>query len=131
MSFEKLKINNFYNLTLYPDFINYIIKDVDNLSNFKKTCSENLFNCIKNNYNDLIVKIIENNLFDFNYCDISGNNVYHFLFDNIKFNPNPVYYYRIHQQNDHFVDPQLQKNVADEIFSKKRFMEMNKIKNRK
>ena len=86
MSFEKLKINNFYNLTLYPDFINYIIKDVDNLSNFKKTCSENLFNCIKNNYNDLIVKIIENNLFDFNYCDISGNNVYHFLFDNIKFN---------------------------------------------
>ena len=39
-------------------------------------------------------------------------------FDRIKFNPIPVYYYRIHQQNDHFVDPQLQKSVADEIFAK-------------
>jgi len=42
-------------------------------------------------------------------------------FDRIKFNPIPVYYYRIHQQNDHFVDPQLQKEVADEIFKKKKF----------
>ena len=39
-------------------------------------------------------------------------------FERVKFNPTPVYYYRIHQQNDHFVDPQLQKSVADEIFAK-------------
>jgi len=42
-------------------------------------------------------------------------------FDKIKFNPDPVYYYRIHQQNDHFVDPNLQKSVADEIFAKTKF----------
>jgi len=42
-------------------------------------------------------------------------------FNRIKFNPDPVYYYRIHQQNDHFVEPQLQKEVADEIFKKKKF----------
>ncbi len=42
-------------------------------------------------------------------------------FKNVKFNPNPVYYYRIHQQNDHFVDPILQKSVADEIFAKTPF----------
>jgi glycosyltransferase involved in cell wall biosynthesis len=42
-------------------------------------------------------------------------------FDNIKFNPDPVYYYRIHDQNDHFVDPNLQKSVADEIFAKPKF----------
>ncbi len=45
-------------------------------------------------------------------------------FDRIKFNPDPVYYYRIHQQNDHFVDPTLQKLVADEIFAKKNFTQM-------
>ena len=42
-------------------------------------------------------------------------------FNKIKFNPEPVYYYRIHQQNDHFVDPNLQKSVADEIFAKSKF----------
>jgi glycosyltransferase involved in cell wall biosynthesis len=42
-------------------------------------------------------------------------------FKRVKFNPNPVYYYRLHQQNDHFVDPTLQKSVADEIFAKKSF----------
>jgi glycosyltransferase involved in cell wall biosynthesis len=41
--------------------------------------------------------------------------------DKIKFNPKPIYYYRIHQQNDHFVDPNLQKSVADEIFAKPKF----------
>ena len=45
-------------------------------------------------------------------------------FERIKFNPNPVYYYRIHQQNDHFVDPKLQKEVADELFAKNSFQEM-------
>lgn len=40
--------------------------------------------------------------------------------DRIKFNPLPIYYYRIHQQNDHFVDSRLQKEVADEIFSKRK-----------
>jgi len=42
-------------------------------------------------------------------------------FENIKFNPLPVYYYRIHPQNDHFMDPGLQKSVANEIFAKKPF----------
>ena len=42
-------------------------------------------------------------------------------FDRVKFNPIPVYYYRIHQQNDHNVDPNLQKLVADEIFAKNKF----------
>ena len=46
-------------------------------------------------------------------------------FDRIKFNPTPVYYYRIHPQNDHFVDASLQKKVADEIFAKKPFKKMN------
>lgn len=42
----------------------------------------------------------------------------------IKFNPEPVYFYRIHEQNDHFIDQKLQKEVADEIFSKKKFKEI-------
>lgn len=42
-------------------------------------------------------------------------------FDRIKFNKEPVYFYRLHQQNDHFVDAQLQKRVADELFAKKSF----------
>lgn len=42
-------------------------------------------------------------------------------FNKIKFNPEPVYLYRIHEQNDHFVDPNLQKSVADEIFAKPKF----------
>ena len=42
-------------------------------------------------------------------------------FEKVKFNSEPVYYYRIHQQNDHFVDPNLQKSVADEIFAKPKF----------
>jgi len=41
----------------------------------------------------------------------------------IKFNSIPIYYYRIHQQNDHFVDPNLQKSVADEIFKKQKFIQ--------
>jgi len=45
-------------------------------------------------------------------------------FDRIKFNRHPVYYYRIHQQNDHFVDANLQKFVADEIFAKKSFKQI-------
>lgn len=50
-------------------------------------------------------------------------------FDRVKFNPNPVYYYRIHQQNDHFVDPALQKQVADEIFNKQPFKQVEINKN--
>jgi glycosyltransferase involved in cell wall biosynthesis len=46
-------------------------------------------------------------------------------FERVKFNPDPVYYYRIHQQNDHFVDPTLQKSVADEIFTKPKFNKLN------
>ena len=42
-------------------------------------------------------------------------------FERVKFNTEPVYYYRIHQQNDHFVDPTLQKSVAGEIFAKPKF----------
>ena len=42
-------------------------------------------------------------------------------FDRIKFNPTPVYYYRLHPQNDHFVDAPLQKKIANEIFAKTPF----------
>lgn len=42
-------------------------------------------------------------------------------FDRVKFNPEPVYMYRIHQQNDHFVNPNLQKSVEAEIFAKPKF----------
>ena len=42
-------------------------------------------------------------------------------FENIKFNPDPVYLYRIHEQNDHFVNAQEQKIFEKEIFSKKQF----------
>lgn len=39
-------------------------------------------------------------------------------FERIKFNPIPIYYYRLHDQNDHNVDGRLQRSVADEIFNK-------------
>lgn len=44
--------------------------------------------------------------------------------DHIKFNPIPIYYYRVHQQNDHIVDPTLQKNIANEVFSKPAFKQI-------
>jgi hypothetical protein len=46
-------------------------------------------------------------------------------FKRIKFNKEPIYYYRIHPNNDHYIDPILQKSVADEIFAKKEFNEYN------
>lgn len=42
-------------------------------------------------------------------------------FNNIKFNPKPIYFYRLHEQNDHSVGPILQKSIADEVFNKKPF----------
>lgn len=42
-------------------------------------------------------------------------------FDRVKFNPNPVYFYRLHEQNDHVVDSSLQRKVASEIFLKNEF----------
>ena len=44
-------------------------------------------------------------------------------FKRIKFNKEPIYYYRIHQNNDHYIDPVLQKSVADQIFAKEKFKE--------
>lgn len=44
--------------------------------------------------------------------------------DKIKFNPEPVYYYRQHPQNDHFVEPTLQKSVEKEIFAKPKFQQI-------
>jgi len=44
-------------------------------------------------------------------------------FKRIKFNPNPIYYYRIHENNDHFINGKLQKEVAEEIFKKSKFEE--------
>lgn len=41
-------------------------------------------------------------------------------FDRIKFNPNPVYYYRLHENNHKNVN--LQKKMADHVFSKKPFV---------
>jgi len=46
-------------------------------------------------------------------------------FKRIKFNPEPIYYYRIHPNNDHYIDPVLQKSVADDIFAKEKFSEYN------
>lgn len=45
-------------------------------------------------------------------------------FDRIKFNPEPVYFYRIHEKNDHFIDVKKQKEMADEIFSGKSFTKL-------
>lgn len=45
-------------------------------------------------------------------------------FNRIKFNPTPVYYYRVHSQNDVVVDPILQKSIADEVFSKEKFKQV-------
>lgn len=42
-------------------------------------------------------------------------------FDKVKFNPTPIYFYRIHPQNDYSVDPRLQYGIADEIYRKKKF----------
>ncbi len=42
-------------------------------------------------------------------------------FERIKFNPEPLYYYRVHEQNDHYLDPNYQKVAADHIFRKKPF----------
>ena len=42
-------------------------------------------------------------------------------FDRVKFNPVPIYFYRIHPQNDYSVDPKLQYGIADEIYRKPKF----------
>lgn len=42
-------------------------------------------------------------------------------FENVYFNPIPLYYYRIHQYNDHNVNAPLQKSIEIEIRSKKKF----------
>ena len=42
-------------------------------------------------------------------------------FNRIKFNPEPIYYYRIHENNDHNIDSELQKDVASQIFKKNKF----------
>lgn len=42
-------------------------------------------------------------------------------YDKIYFNPNPVYFYRIHENNDHNVDGTLQRSIEVEIRSKKKF----------
>ena len=45
-------------------------------------------------------------------------------FDKVKFNPIPVYYYRIHQQNDYSVNAHLQYKIADEIYGQKKFTQV-------
>lgn len=45
-------------------------------------------------------------------------------FNNIKFNDIPIYGYRVHEQNDVYVAPVLQKSVAEEIFSKQKFKQV-------
>jgi hypothetical protein len=39
-------------------------------------------------------------------------------FEKVAFNPTPIYFYRIHSNNDHFVNQNYQKKAADEIFAK-------------
>lgn len=45
-------------------------------------------------------------------------------FDKVKFNPVPLYFYRIHPQNDYSVDPVLQYAIADEVYNKKKFKQI-------
>ena len=40
---------------------------------------------------------------------------------NIYFNSSPIYYYRLHKNNDHAIDIELQRKLAGEIFSKPAF----------
>ncbi len=42
-------------------------------------------------------------------------------FDRVKFNPLPVYLYRIHPNNDFAINGRLQYSIADEIYAKKKF----------
>jgi glycosyltransferase involved in cell wall biosynthesis len=42
-------------------------------------------------------------------------------FNRVKFNPTPIYYYRLHNNNDHVIDPLLQNQIAEEIFRKPKF----------
>jgi hypothetical protein len=42
--------------------------------------------------------------------------------DRIKFNSVPIYYYRIHSENDHFIDASFQKELANIIFKKNKFI---------
>jgi glycosyltransferase involved in cell wall biosynthesis len=42
-------------------------------------------------------------------------------FDKVKFNPNPVYYYRVHDANDYLINLDLQKSVEKEILAKPKF----------
>ena len=44
--------------------------------------------------------------------------------ENIKFNNEAIYGYRVHAQNDAFVSPALQKLVAEEIFTKPKFKQI-------
>lgn len=46
-------------------------------------------------------------------------------FDRIKFNPEPVYYYRLHQNNDHVLYGTLQKSTEIEVFRKPPFKQVN------
>lgn len=45
-------------------------------------------------------------------------------FDRIKFNPHPIYYYRIHETNDHAVDGAGQKRDEKELFAKAPFKQV-------
>lgn len=45
-------------------------------------------------------------------------------FDKVRFNVTPIYFYRIHPQNDYSVDPVLQYAIADEVYSKKKFTQV-------
>ena len=45
-------------------------------------------------------------------------------FDNIVFNPTPLYYYRLHENNVHFIDNNLQQRISDEIFAKPKFIQI-------
>jgi glycosyltransferase involved in cell wall biosynthesis len=42
--------------------------------------------------------------------------------EQIKFNPVPIYFYRIHIQNDHNMNASLQKKIEQQIFNKKSFI---------
>lgn len=44
-------------------------------------------------------------------------------FDRVIFNPEPIYYYRLHGNNDHIVDGHLQATISAEIGNKPRFQQ--------
>ena len=106
-SFIKLRTGGYwashirtFKYKLYKEFLNQdpeLLSFKDNNGNFYQTC-----------YDVAIMTPL---------MEIAG-------LENIKFNPIPVYTYRMHNNNDHFINFSLQKRTEVEIFSKPPFKKL-------